>query len=503
MKMLNTVIHKLKHLKTREKWELAAVAAIFIFAAFFRFYRIEEFITFLGDQGRDAIVMKRIITGEHFPAIGPRSSVGQLFLGPFYYYLMAPFLLLFRLNPLGPAAGVALIATISIPIIYWIVRKESNMWTAMVTILLITFSYINVWLSRFSWNPNLLPVFGFFTIYCGVEMLKRKSSIPAFLFGALLAASIQLHYLALLLIPPILLMLAMEMYQDKKHIIKHLIKIAVSGVGFCIVLAPLILFDIKNNFLNVRGMIGIFTIKGHDSNTSYLDQLTNTGLNFLHHTFQIPVSGTVGIIFVGICAVLTVYLFIKRKDVPELVLGNALAVTLFMFLFAVLDGERHPHYYTPIYYSLFLVVGYLISRIRLSTLRAGAVVLLMAIYYYFNIPNYVIWQKEGNYQTHIAESVADTIIKAGTQSPFYLVSVPFANTNDHIRYYLELKGHTPLPDDTTEMAQDLVILCYDKGPKGCDVMNEPQYLVVHFGDRKIDKIVHHKEVTIYRLLHAR
>jgi hypothetical protein len=113
----------------------------------------------------------------------------------------------------------------------------------------------------------------------------------------------------------------------------------------------------------------------------------------------------------------------------------------------------------------------------------GAVVLLMAIYYYFNIPNYVIWQKEGNYQTHIAESVADTIIKAGTQSPFYLVSVPFANTNDHIRYYLELKGHTPLPDDTTEMAQDLVILCYDKGPKGCDVMNEPQYLVVHFGDR--------------------
>jgi hypothetical protein len=201
--------------------------------------------------------------------------------------------------------------------------------------------------------------------------------------------------------------------------------------------------------------------------------------------------------------IITIFFFIKRKQIPDLVIGNALALTTFFFMFAILAGERHPHYYTPIYYSFFLVLGYLISKIHQVYLRNAVIGVIIVIFCYLNIPKYTFWEKEGNFQTHIAESIADTIIKAGTQSPFYLVSVPFANTNDHIRYYLELKDHRPLPDDTTEMAQDLIILCYDKSPKGCDVMNEPQYLVVHFGDRKIDKTIRHPEVTIYRLLHAK
>lgn len=504
MKLIKTLKHKLQTLKTHEKWELSAVLVIIAVAAFLRFYRLEEFITFLGDQGRDAIIIKRIISGEHFPAIGPRSSVGQLFLGPFYYYFMTPFLFLFNLNPLGLAWGVAFISLLSLPVIYAIVRKETNITTGLTLILLITFSYINVWLSRFSWNPNLLPVFSFFSIYFGVEMLKKKGYILPFLFGAFLAASIQLHYLGLLIIPSILVIIVLQMVQDKKHLMQHCMKIGVSAVGFVFVLAPLILFDIKNNFLNLRGMIGIFTNnKGIDSNTSYTDQLTNTGLNFLHHILQIPVAGWVGIFFVIACIVISIIFFIKRKHIPELVLGNAFALTSFFILFAILDGERHPHYYTPIFYSFFLVVGYLLSKISQVYLRNAAVGLIVILFCYLNIPKYPFWQKEGNFQTHIAESIADAIVKADTRSPFYLVSVPFANTNDHIRYYLELKDHTPLPDDTTEMAQDLVILCYDKSPKGCDVMNEPQYLVVHFGDRTIDTVIRHPEVTIYRLLHAK
>jgi len=347
-----------------------------------------------------------------------------------------------------------------------------------------------------------LPIFSFFSIYLGVEMFKKKGYIIPFLFGAFAAASIQLHYLGLLIVPAIVIVLIMQIVQYKKHLFLNLKKIGVSAIGFGIVLAPLILFDIKNNFLNLRGILGIFTQKGSDSNTSYLDQLTNTGLNFVHHVFQIPVSGPVGILFVIICVIVTLF-FLFRKNVPVLVLGNALALTSFFLMFAILDGERHPHYYTPIYYSFFLVLGYLISLIKSAFVKIGISVVLVIIFCYLNIPKYTFWQKEGNFQTHIAESIAEVIIKAGTKTPFYLVSVPFANTNDHIRYYLELKGHTPLPDDTQEMAQDLIILCYDKSPKGCDVMNESQYLVVHFGDRKIDKVVHHPEVTIYRLLHAK
>src|SRR3989338_710163 len=103
---------------------------IILFAAYLRFYRFSEFVTFLGDQGRDAIIVKRIITLEHFPAIGPPSSLGQIYLGPFYYYLIAPFLLFFNFNPVGPAFGAALLSLIGIIISYFIVKRGSNYMTA-------------------------------------------------------------------------------------------------------------------------------------------------------------------------------------------------------------------------------------------------------------------------------------------------------------------------------------------------------------------------------------
>jgi hypothetical protein len=87
---------------------------ITLIAGFLRMYKLEEFMTFLGDQGRDAIVMKRLITLEDFPGIGPRSSMGQLFLGPFYYYFMAPFLIPFNFSPVGPAFGVALLSVLAL-----------------------------------------------------------------------------------------------------------------------------------------------------------------------------------------------------------------------------------------------------------------------------------------------------------------------------------------------------------------------------------------------------
>jgi len=58
---------------------------ILLAGCFLRFYRLNDFAMFLSDQGRDAIVIKRIVTGEHFPAIGAPTSIGQVYLGPFYY----------------------------------------------------------------------------------------------------------------------------------------------------------------------------------------------------------------------------------------------------------------------------------------------------------------------------------------------------------------------------------------------------------------------------------
>src|SRR3990167_6859006 len=76
---------------------------ILLVAATTRFYRIREYITFLGDEGRDVLVVKRMLIDHKFTLLGPITSVGSLYMGPVYYYLMIPFLWIFNFDPLGPA----------------------------------------------------------------------------------------------------------------------------------------------------------------------------------------------------------------------------------------------------------------------------------------------------------------------------------------------------------------------------------------------------------------
>ena len=73
------------------RWELIAILAILAVAAFVRLYRIDQYMTFLGDEGRDAVAMRDIVLLKHVPLIGPGTSIGNMYLGPWYYYLTAPF----------------------------------------------------------------------------------------------------------------------------------------------------------------------------------------------------------------------------------------------------------------------------------------------------------------------------------------------------------------------------------------------------------------------------
>src|SRR3989344_7985150 len=100
----------------KKSWLLLIV--ILIFAAFLRLYRIEDYMSFLGDEGRDVLVVKRMIVDGKFTLLGPITSVGLMHLGPVYYYFMAPFLWAWRLDPVGPSIMVALFSLAPICLIY-------------------------------------------------------------------------------------------------------------------------------------------------------------------------------------------------------------------------------------------------------------------------------------------------------------------------------------------------------------------------------------------------
>src|SRR3989344_2122005 len=101
----------------KKNFQFISVVTILVLAAFLRLYRIADYMTFLGDEGRDVLVVYNILHGK-LTLLGPTSSVGGFFLGPIYYYFMAPFLWLFNYNPVGPAVMVALFGIATVYLIY-------------------------------------------------------------------------------------------------------------------------------------------------------------------------------------------------------------------------------------------------------------------------------------------------------------------------------------------------------------------------------------------------
>src|SRR3989339_1708913 len=242
-----------------------------IAGTFLRFYKLYGFTTFLGDQGRDAIVVKMILTLEHFPAIGAPTSIGQVYLGPFYYYFIAPWLLFFNNQPIGLAVGVAIFSSLYLLINYLIVKELFDKKIALISTILLSFSSVLIDFSRFSWNPNLLPLFTLLTVYFVIKSLKTNKWYYFVLFGTFLSFSIQLHYLALFLIPPIFVIYLIDLLKERKQLIHKFVYLFICLFSFILFSSPLIIFDLRHNFLNSKLFLALFKSSG----TSFLTKINS------------------------------------------------------------------------------------------------------------------------------------------------------------------------------------------------------------------------------------
>ena len=182
---------------------------IILLAAFLRLYRISEYMTFLGDEGRDVLVAKRMIVDRKFTLLGPITSVGSIYMGPAYYYLMTPFLLIWGMDPVGPSVMVALFAVATVALIYKFCREFINPYAGIISAFLYATSPLTIIYGRSSWNPNVVPFFGLAVIYGLAKTVVKGQFRWLAASGLALGILLQLHYVTLLFIPVIAACLAL------------------------------------------------------------------------------------------------------------------------------------------------------------------------------------------------------------------------------------------------------------------------------------------------------
>ena len=308
---------------------------ILIFFSFLRFYRLPQRTIFNWDQERDAFEVQKILSGDP-SLIGPRVLGPQgFFLGPYFYYLLAPFYFLTSGHPQAIVYFLIVLNLVFFLTAYLIVKRIWGEKTALIFLFLWTINLAAI--ETVAWNPALIPlmlVLIWFT-------LSQKSY---FWLGLSLSLAINFHFQAIFLVPFILLFLFWQKELSGKNLGK-------ATLGFFLPFTPLILFDLRHNFLNFK-LLGQF-IKGRGEGGNFLawrPVLANFLTGFWGEE-KIWLPLTLALVL------LTLWLVKKQKNYFS---KNFLKSLLFLYPVVLLGfgiyGQRPSEYYFNFLLPFFILV---------------------------------------------------------------------------------------------------------------------------------------------------
>lgn len=488
-----------------EKFYFILFLAVLVLAAFLRLYRIDQYMIFLGDEGRDAQIVREMVSIHHFPLIGPPTSVGNIYLGPLYYYIMLPPMFLFNFSPVAASAMVGVIGVMTVALIYYLGKNFFNRKAGLLAAFLYAISPVTIAYSNFSWNPNPLPFFTLLFIFGLYKVNKTGNFLWMILTGASLAASLQMHYLSLILIPVAGVLYTHEIWyrRSQKRSYKNLTKGTFSAVLiFLIIMSPIFLFDLRHDFLNYKAIISLFS-----SNT--------VGINILNNFSKIPtlfsynligryITGDnifLGIIVSIIILSILVYGFYKRVkkgilEWPILALGIWLVVGLIGISFY--NGEVYDHYLNFLNPVPFLLLGSMAS-INLpknwKRIRDVGILILVIILAFVNLQKNPQLKNPQN-QLKKTQDVVKFIIQKTDRKEFNFALLSKNNYDLAYQFYFEMYGYKPkvVPESKTSQ---LFVVCEDSI---CDPTHNAKYEIAAYGMSKIDWREDFKGVKIYKLV---
>lgn len=514
MKIIKDIFKKINKFRKTNPVEFWTLAAILVIAAICRLYKIGEYMTFLGDEGRDVIIVRRLLVEGHPPLIGPGTSIGNMYLGPLYYYMMAPALFLSGFSPVGPAIQIALLGIITVFFVWFVGREWFGKEAGIIAAGLYAISPTVITFSRSSWNPNIMPFFSLLTVYAIWKVWKEKQFKWLIVAGVSFAFVLQSHYLGLLLAPVIFVYYLITFLKIKSSDKDKAEFLGYSGMGlglFLLLMSPLLIFDIRHGWMNTTALYKFFTVRQETVSirpwsavpkipllmTQIVTSLSGAGNKNLGNIITLIISATS---LIGVWGA-----FKKRKSE----LWGPLTLMTLWFLFALIGfgvykQNIYDHYFGFVFVLPFLFLGYFAGvLIKKRGLPKIAGIILLIFIVSLNLAKNPL-KYSPNRQLQRAQNVAKLILSEDSDKPFDLAVLAERNYEDGYRYFLELWGAKVLHADRwnpASIADQLFVVC-EMEEKKCDPTHSPKAEVANFGMSKIDAKWESDGVIIYRLLHS-
>ncbi len=375
-------------MKLHSKPILLFLLLIFALGFALRSYRLYDYSEFTYDPARDAEIIRQIVQEGKLTLLGPPTSVsvpgvpyGTTYFGPVFYYLLAPFLPLFGYDPYGPTLAIAFLGAVGILLVFAIVKKlTDHSLSALLASLAFAVSEGAIFYSRWIWNPNLMPLFILLLLLFLVYFQEKKNRAWLFFSGICLGVIIQLHFIAyfLFFLPVWVLLSEYFSNRNKK---KLLISLLFLFLGFLLAVLPMILFEVRHDFLNTRSIIYNLTLDNHPNGDNLGFSLGNIGL--VVKTLFVKFLGLNtfwSILLAVLVLVVFAIAFFKNKKY------SLISVYFFIGIFgsAIFNhrGGLDARYVIPVFPALFILFGLIFYRLSFSKRKSSFFLglLLLAVF---------------------------------------------------------------------------------------------------------------------------
>lgn len=244
-------------LKLKQYLPIAGFVCLLLIAAYLRLWNLEHRVLFDFDQETLAWEAKKIIINRDLTLIGMKAGPAEVFIGPGMYYVYALVYFLSQMNPLGANIFAVLMGLLTLTAIFYVAKRLFSFSEGVIAAIIYSFSFTLNIFDRLAWLLAPLVLVSLLIILFSCLYTERKEKKYLYFLTGLLGFSYHIHFTGLFFF----LIVPFFFWWSKKARLNKVDLLIISLILF-FWFSPLIVFDLRHNFLNLKGVLKLFSSSG-------------------------------------------------------------------------------------------------------------------------------------------------------------------------------------------------------------------------------------------------
>ncbi|MFC1646655.1 ArnT family glycosyltransferase [Patescibacteria group bacterium] len=383
--MLKIIQYIRKVIKSFKRYELVLLLIILALSVFLRFYNLEKWFQFTWDQIHNAWVMKDMLIDGELPLVGvPIRLNSGFYMGPLYFYLLAPFYWLSGMDPLAGGYFAIIVSMFTILGLYFITRSLFSTKAALISSFIYAVGYYLVYMDRIVWQVIFIPIISYAGFYLLFRILKGNYHLFSIL-GLLIGFSFHIHFTFIFLVI-IAVLVYVYLLVKKQKVSKS---VAISLVYFLLFFAPIIIAYIY--YSSAGNSINTFiNTYYHGFHLVRMSQLYYDAFIQVEQVLFFRSLREIGSVLV----ILASFLIYFDKKINDGKIISLLILAWFIIpwlVFTVYSGEISVYYFQFNRLLSVVLAGYILGKITdISKFLYIPVILFLGFYAYSNINKFLI-----------------------------------------------------------------------------------------------------------------